>query len=335
MDGTVHTAAATTIIIRFERHLNHPIGKVWAALTEPDQLPQWLAFPAEIELRVGGRVHLVPGQRTVDSTVTALDPLHRLEYGWHDRSNEDVKVRWELTPHDGGTRLVFTEAFPTTLADADRVSGGPAELAAWHLVLDRLEATLDGQQPNLSTDGFDAHLDRYTRILGRPGAEPSPAQGRSSHPARQFRPSRGRRVGDAIMRVLVRAGLVPSTYLLTTRGRKTGRPLTHPATVIEHEGRRWLVAPYGAVSWVHNARAAGRVTLGRRGEWRDYAVREVPAWEAGPVLKRYVGVATATRPYFGADKEAPVEEFVAEADRHPVFELLPINEDRPNGDHGR
>ena len=327
MDGTVHTVAATTIV-RFERHLNHRIGKVWAALTEPDQLQQWLAFPAETELRVGGRVHPVPGQLIVDSTVTALDPPHRLEYGRHDRSNENVKVRWELTPQDGGTRLVFTETFPTTLADADQVSGRPAELAAWHLVLDRLEATLDGRQPNLSTDGFDAHLDRYTRTLGRPGAEPPPAQGgRGARPARQFRPSRGRRLGDAIMRVFVRAGLVPSTCLLTTGGRKTGRPLTHPATVVEHRGRRWLVAPYGAVSWVHNAGAAGRVTLGRRGDWRDYAVREVPAAEAGPVLKRYVGVATATRPYFGADKDAPVEDFIAEADRHPVFELLPINRD--------
>jgi deazaflavin-dependent oxidoreductase (nitroreductase family) len=152
---------------------------------------------------------------------------------------------------------------------------------------------------------------------------PDPGGG-GARPARQFRPSRGRRVGDAIMSVLVRAGLVPSTYLLTTRGRKTGRPLTHPATVVEQDGRRWLVAPYGAVSWVHNARAAGRVTLTRRGDRHDYAVREVPAGEAGPVLKRYVGVATATRPYFLADKDAPVEDFVAEADRHPVFELLPI-----------
>jgi deazaflavin-dependent oxidoreductase (nitroreductase family) len=335
MDGTVHTVAASTVI-RFARDLDHRIGMVWAALTDPDQLQHWLAAPAEIDLRVGGRVHLVPGQLTVDSTVTALDPPRLLEYGWRDRAGDHVKVRWELAPQGGGTRVVFTETFPTTLAEADQVSGGPAELAAWHLVLDRLEATLNGQQPNLSTDGFDAHLDRYTRTLGRPGAEPPPAQGgRRARPARQFRPSRGRRVGDAIMRVFVRAGLVPSTYLLTTRGRKTGRPLTHPATVVEQEGRRWLVAPYGAVSWVHNARAAGRVILGRRGDRRDYAIREVPAEEAGPVLKRYVGVATATRPYFGADKDAPVEEFVAEADRHPVFELLPINQDRPNGDRGR
>jgi deazaflavin-dependent oxidoreductase (nitroreductase family) len=170
---------------------------------------------------------------------------------------------------------------------------------------------------------------------GAEPAGPAPARGGSSRPARQFRPSRGRRVGDAIIGVLVRAGLVPSTYLLTTRGRKTGRPLTHPATVVEHDGRRWLVAPYGPVSWVHNARAAGRVTLRRRRDRRDYAIREVPAGEAGPVLKRYVAVATATRPYFAADKDAPVEAFVAEADRHPVFELLPISEDRPDGDRGR
>jgi deazaflavin-dependent oxidoreductase (nitroreductase family) len=133
------------------------------------------------------------------------------------------------------------------------------------------------------------------------------------------------------MGVFVRAGLVPSTYLLTTRGRKTGRPLTHPVTVVERDGQRWLVSPYGAVSWVRNARAAGRVRLGRRGDWTEYAVREVGAGEAGPVLKRYVGVATATRPYFGAGRDAPVEDFVAEADRHPVFELLPISQDRPGG----
>jgi len=137
-----------------------------------------------------------------------------------------------------------------------------------------------------------------------------------------------RRLGDAIIGVFIRAGLVPSSYLLTTRGRRTGRPRTNPVTVVEHDGRRWLVAPYGPVSWVHNARAAGRVTLRRRLDKRDYAVREVSPQEAGPVLKRYVRIATATRPYFQAAKHAPVEDFIAEADRHPVFELTPISGDR-------
>jgi uncharacterized protein YndB with AHSA1/START domain len=168
LDGTVETAGDTTIV-RFERRLDHPVGEVWSALTEPDQLHQWLASPGEIELRVGGRVYLVPGALVVDSTVTALDPPRLLEYGWHDRTSQDVTVRWELTHLDGATRLVFTERFPAALAAADGVSGGPAELAAWHLVLDRLVATLEGRQPNLSTDGFEALLARYARALGPPG----------------------------------------------------------------------------------------------------------------------------------------------------------------------
>ena len=155
--------------------------------------------------------------------------------------------------------------------------------------------------------------------------------GGTPRPARQYHPGRGRHVENTIMSALVRAGLVPRSYLLTTRGRKTGRARTNPVVPVEHGGRRWLVAPYGPVSWVHNARATGRVSLARRRNSRDYTVREVPPDEAGPVHKQYVRIARATRPYFQATKDSPVEAFVAEADRHPVFELTPAGEDR----HGR
>jgi hypothetical protein len=84
------------------------------------------------------------------------------------------------------------------------------------------------------------------------------------------------------------------------------------------------------VSWVRNARASGRVSLARRGDRQDYAVREVSPREAGPVLKRYVGIATATRPYFDARTDSPVEDFVAEANRHPVFELLSLGQQSAN-----
>jgi deazaflavin-dependent oxidoreductase (nitroreductase family) len=142
---------------------------------------------------------------------------------------------------------------------------------------------------------------------------------------RQYSPGRGRHAENAIMSALVRAGLVPRSYLLTTRGRKTGRPRTNPVVPVEHQGRRWLVAPYGPVSWVHNARATGRVTLTRGRDTREYAIREVGPEEAGPVLQRYVRIATATRPYFVATKDSPVQDFVAEADRHPVFELVTVD----------
>ena len=134
---------------------------------------------------------------------------------------------------------------------------------------------------------------------------------------------------------LVRIGLVPRSCLLTTRGRKTGRPRTNPVVPVEHGERRWLVAPYGPVSWVHNARATGQVSLTRRRDTRDYAIREVLPEEAGPVLKRYLRIAPATRRYFQAAKDSPVEDFVAEAGRHPVFELTPVGEAAQPGQPAR
>jgi len=99
-----------------------------------------------------------------------------------------------------------------------------------------------------------------------------------------FRMTRARRIGDAIIGAFIRAGVVPSSYMLTTKGRKTGQLLTNPVTLVERDGRRWLAAPYGPVSWVLNARSAGWVTLRRRGRRLNYTVREVPTEEAGPVL---------------------------------------------------
>ncbi|NGP04734.1 nitroreductase family deazaflavin-dependent oxidoreductase [Rhodococcus sp. 14C212] len=153
-----------------------------------------------------------------------------------------------------------------------------------------------------------------------PVAEDRPGTPRQ---VRRYRRGRAHRLENALMSALVRAGVVPHSYLLTTRGRRTGRKRANPVTVVEHAGRRWLVAPYGAVPWVLNARASGRIGLTRRFRTRHYTIREVPAREAGPVLQKYVAIASATRDYFQADKNASTQEFEAEADRHPVFELAP------------
>jgi len=136
------------------------------------------------------------------------------------------------------------------------------------------------------------------------------------------------RLENAVIGALVRTGLVPRSYILTTVGRKSGQERRNPVTIVQREGRRWLVAPYGAVPWVLNARAAGRVALTRRWTTRHYLVREVSADEAGPVLKDYVRMASATRPYFAASRHDPPEAFAREAGAHSVFELLPL-EDQP------
>ena len=146
-----------------------------------------------------------------------------------------------------------------------------------------------------------------------------------ARPVREYRKSRGDRVGNAIFSVLARAGIGP-VYLLTTRGRMTGRLRTTPVILVMQGQQRWLVAPYGAVPWVLNARAAGQVRLRRGRDRRDYTLRQLPAAQAGSILQHYLRIAPATRPYFQASKDSPVGDFIAEADRHPVFELIPISE---------
>lgn len=150
-------------------------------------------------------------------------------------------------------------------------------------------------------------------------------KGQPDHGAapRPYRPGRWRRPENAVMSVLVGAGLVPRSSMLTTVGRRTGQLRRNPVVLVDHDERRWLVAPYGALSWVHNARAAGTVEIAQCRAPRTYAIREVAGHEAGPVLKRYVHLASATRQCFRADRRDPLEAFVAEAAQQPVFELTP------------
>jgi deazaflavin-dependent oxidoreductase (nitroreductase family) len=138
--------------------------------------------------------------------------------------------------------------------------------------------------------------------------------------SRSFRPTRIRRLLNALVRPLARLGLAPHVYVLTVPGRKTGEPHSTPVRLIEN-GTRWLVAPYGEVGWVRNARAAGSVTLGRRGRSQQLAIEEVGPDEAAPVLREYVRKLPVVRPYFEAGKDSPLEAFAAEAARHPVFRL--------------
>jgi deazaflavin-dependent oxidoreductase (nitroreductase family) len=129
------------------------------------------------------------------------------------------------------------------------------------------------------------------------------------------------------MTSLVKWGRGPaSTYLLTTSGRKSGKPRTTPVNIIDLDGERWLVAPYGNVGWVDNVRATPEVTLRRGRNEESFRAEEVDPEQAGPVLKAYVRRFQVTAPYFDAKRDDPVDRFVAEAARHPVFRLVTVTD---------
>jgi hypothetical protein len=76
--------------------------------------------------------------------------------------------------------------------------------------------------------------------------------------AATFRAPLRQRIFGMVLRLLNRLGIPLGPFtLVTVRGRKTGKSYTFPVTLIERDGKRWLVSAYGEVSWVRNARAAG------------------------------------------------------------------------------
>lgn len=132
---------------------------------------------------------------------------------------------------------------------------------------------------------------------------------------------------------MLRAGIkMGNMALLTVRGRKSGLPRTTPIALGEHNGQRWIVSPYGAVNWVRNLRAAGEATLtqGRRSE--QITVIELPAEEAAVLLKQSLGGAPSfLRSYFDVSPDSPLEDFIREAPRHPVFLVKSLAERQETG----
>jgi len=108
---------------------------------------------------------------------------------------------------------------------------------------------------------------------------------------------------------------------VTVQGRRTGTRDSTPVTLVEEGTNRWLVTPYNEMSWVRNARAAGQVTLSCDRQSEIVALVELGPAEAAPILKQYVTEVAIIRPFFDATPDAPLEAFVAEARRHPVFRI--------------
>jgi deazaflavin-dependent oxidoreductase (nitroreductase family) len=141
--------------------------------------------------------------------------------------------------------------------------------------------------------------------------------------ARPYRLGFWRRSVNRIVRALLRVGLgPPHTYLLTVPGRKSGRIYSTPVTLVEENAERWLVAPYGEVGWVKNARAAGQVTLKRGRRSETVGIVELSPDEAAPVLKMYLSRLPVVWPFFDVTPKSRITDFVAEAPRHPVFRTL-------------
>src|SRR5579859_2757560 len=140
--------------------------------------------------------------------------------------------------------------------------------------------------------------------------------------ARTYRLTSAQRFANSMFRLLTRLGIgARYRYVLTVPGRRSGLPRSTPVDVMAVGGERYLVAPYGVVSWVRNVRTATELTLSRAGKVATFTAEEIRGEAAAPVIRAYLKHVPVTRAYWDVGVDASDAELAGETSRHPVFRL--------------
>lgn len=120
----------------FERVFQHPIEKVWDAITNPEKLKIWFT-DMEFELVPGSKMGIwFRDEARTESygQILVVDPPHRFEFSW-----EHELAVWELSAiSEKQTKLNFTYS----KLDAQYATNAPA---GFHMLLDQLETVLAGR----------------------------------------------------------------------------------------------------------------------------------------------------------------------------------------------
>ena len=138
-------------------------------------------------------------------------------------------------------------------------------------------------------------------------------------------------VFNHLVRTFLRLG-VPLSYvgLLTVKGRNTGKSRRNPVGLFNHNGHRYLFSTFGDVNWVRNIRSAKQATIKKGLTTKGVVPVELSLDKAAVVLKETIAPAflglggKVFSSHFPLKPDDPIDAFVEEAKRHPVFELHEI-----------
>jgi uncharacterized protein YndB with AHSA1/START domain len=114
--------------LRFERHLTHPVERVWSAVSVPAELALWFPAAADWTPAAGETF----GAHGVTGEVTEVDRPRLLAWTFAGEH-----YRFELSERDGGCLLVFVHVFDGRPRAAQTAAG-------WNAYLSRLAPHLDG-----------------------------------------------------------------------------------------------------------------------------------------------------------------------------------------------
>jgi uncharacterized protein YndB with AHSA1/START domain len=169
MFGTVEQLDDGRFQLRFTRALDHPVEKVWQAITEPEHLAHWFPTTIEGERAAGAPLRFsFPDDEwpAFDGEMLAFEPQSVMELRW----GPDV-VRLELRPTQMGTELTLLDAL-------DERGKAARDGAGWHTCLDALEADLRGEPEARDQIGrwSEVHT-HYVEAFGPEAATIGPPEG--------------------------------------------------------------------------------------------------------------------------------------------------------------
>jgi len=136
---------------RIERELSLPAPpeRVWAALTQADQLAGWFGTHAAIDLRPGGAVTFTwdgssgpVGQNS--GVVEVVEPPRRFVFRWHSHGPDvpPTRVEFTLEPNAEGTLLRLVESGFASLPPHVRGESHRSNTQGWQRELAELAGYL-------------------------------------------------------------------------------------------------------------------------------------------------------------------------------------------------
>lgn len=163
-DGVIRKTGEDEYEVVFRRRIRRPLEKVWAALTVPERIADWLAKATiEPDLRIGARFTLqfAEGDYRMAGEIIELDPPHLIAWTWPDVEGTGLSatslVRFELQPDGDGCVLTLTNGGLRAIT--------PSQAAGWHTHLEALPGAVDGVHTPWRADREAVHLPRYKAAI--------------------------------------------------------------------------------------------------------------------------------------------------------------------------
>lgn len=142
--GRRQIQAGHALMMALSRRIPHPIGSVWAAVSDPDLLDRYVGRP-EGDLRRGGWYELPDGTR---GDILRCDPPRLLTVAVTRPGGHSGELEVHLTADDSYTHIDLKYASIRGFVLIDASSGEWAAGPGWEFFLDNLAAYLDGRPPD-------------------------------------------------------------------------------------------------------------------------------------------------------------------------------------------